>query len=540
MVYRIDVVIKKDSGMSSVKYNIIKIIAAITLLTGLYLYISPEAIAEAFSTMDVRWLLVALCLSPLFLGCRLFKWLLLIRQGNSEIRFVEIVPSYLRGMFVGLFTPLRLGEATRAIGSGDAPKQFALYIVEKLLEVVILLILCTLALIGYYSKMMWVLVPLFLLFLISRTLLSRICIGCIHLTNRIFHKPPSNELASVEKEIRGVRYGGCAIFSICVFVIFMVQVYIIMLGFGVEVSPSALLRFPIVLLGNALPITVGGFGVREAAAVVLLKSEGISAAVAASSFSIVAIMDLILPAFLGALFLIFKSKSKENEERVDTETGVDAKDWDVFWQQRDRRLSGRIISWVRCRYVTPKLVSLVMRSTQRGTLLEAGCGTGEVALQTAKIRGDRVVLVDKSKKALNMAQRKSEEMGIDARVLLCDIADLSSSLQNEENVTAFNVGVIEHFIDCSEILNEMSNVSDKSALAVIPESSIFWRVFVGITSKLGLVPDDFFIKLYTKNGLRSVVEGAGLNVIEMNRVRIFGVIPYLGVSFGNLAEKGGL
>ena len=520
------------------RYRSLKIIIAVLLLAGLCIYASPRAMLDAIVGIDVKWLVTAVLFVPLFLMLRMLKWYYLIHQIDRDLRFADIFSSYLRGMLVGLFTPLRLGEATRAMGTRNAASNFALFVVEKMIEVSCLLALCSIALITLESTLAWVLLPLFIVALFSRRAFAYVGIRCLRLSRRFFGKPSTEQLPLAEQAVGRLKLWGCTVLSFCVFLVFMGQVYLVMFGMDYTVPVSIIINYPLVLVGNTLPVTVGGFGIRETIAVLLLEPQGIAPAVAMSGFAMVALLDLIVPAFIGTVVTLFihKGRSSTAAECNDdtsacTASGTDSEGWDQFWLQRDRRPIGRLLSWVSRRFVTPKLVALVLKNTERGTLVEAGCGTGDVSLQSAHFRGDRVVLVDRSRRALAMAQQKSRALGVRAEILQCDIAALSAHLKSMPDATVFNIGVIEHFPDCSRVLLEMAQVSGHGAFAVIPERSSFWRIFVAVTMWLGLVPDDFFIRLYSRDDLHAVVEHAGLRVMGMERTRIFGVIPYLGVTF---------
>ncbi|MCK4827523.1 flippase-like domain-containing protein, partial [bacterium] len=203
-----------------VKFSYFKIIVAIALIVGLCAYISPRAILVAIEGMDLGFLSVAIALMPVFILCRTLKWYFLVRQINSDIRFVDILPSYLRGMLAGLFTPLRLGEAIRTIGTGQTSTQCALFVVEKMIELLSLLVLCSIVLIKLQPEMAWVMIPACLIILFSRRILIYIAIRSVRLLSRLFHKPSSVDLPQVEDDIRRLRLSGCAILSVCVFLIF--------------------------------------------------------------------------------------------------------------------------------------------------------------------------------------------------------------------------------------------------------------------------------------------------------------------------------
>jgi len=234
-------------------------------------------------------------------------------------------------------------------------------------------------------------------------------------------------------------------------------------------------------------------------------------------------------AFLkGVLSSLFGGKKIRAGQKA---ASVETEEWDAFWEKRKEKLLGRLLVWFRRRFVTTTLAHYIQRNTHKGTLIEAGCGSGETTLQVASRRGDRVVLVDKSPQALALAKRLARQYGIDVRFVECDIAELSAHIRPARENIAYNIGVIEHFRDPSSILCEMARVSGHYAIAVIPERSMFWLVFIQISRLLRLVPPDFFIRFFDQKQLSSLIIDAGLKVQWVRRVRIFGLISYLGVCY---------
>jgi cyclopropane fatty-acyl-phospholipid synthase-like methyltransferase len=178
------------------------------------------------------------------------------------------------------------------------------------------------------------------------------------------------------------------------------------------------------------------------------------------------------------------------------------------------------------------MVRFLLRRTASGVLVEAGCGTGEVSLEVARRRGDRVVLVDMSEEALQQAQAVFAAANIPVQALQCDVAELGDHLSRVGDATVFNIGVIEHAGDCTKMLQQMAALAGRKALVIVPERSAFWMGFVEASRRLRLVPEDFFILLYDVDTLKSAVRGAGLHVVGVERIRAAGLIPYLAVEFG--------
>jgi len=210
----------------------------------------------------------------------------------------------------------------------------------------------------------------------------------------------------------------------------------------------------------------------------------------------------------------------------------DEKDnWDKFWKERSQKPLGLLITWVRARFITKALSSYISSNTEKGILIEAGCGSGEVSLQVAKKRGDQVILIDKSSDAIAIAKQMAGKYQVNATLLQCDIIELSKNVSPSPQNIVYNIGVVEHFDDCSVILKEMARVSGHSAIAIVPEKSLFWIIFIWLSRLMRLVPDDFVVYIYNENSFRKVIESAGMQILWAKRIRIFGVIPYLGMCF---------
>ena len=80
----------------------------------------------------------------------------------------------------------------------------------------------------------------------------------------------------------------------------------------------------------------------------------------------------------------------------------------------------------------------------------------------------------------------------------------------------------------------MAAVSGQWALAVVPGRSILVALLIHMNIIfLKLVPDGFYIHLFTTKELEDTAERAGLNVIGISSTRILGIIPYTGIRFSD-------
>lgn len=498
-----------------------RILTTLVLFTLIFIFVSPIAALNKLLECNAKLIFFAVILVPVFVFFRLFKWFLLARQADVSIQLVEIVPHYLWGMAVGLVTPGRIGELVRLRGLNITKKHGAsLFLLEKLIEVSVLVFLCTTSLIFLGLLPFWyfpmALAGVFVLYFFLLQLDGL---------------PP--RLKELKYAFSKIKITGCLFFSFLCFLVFCVQAFMVLKSMHINIGVDVIFFFPIILLGNFLPITVGGFGVRETIAIVILKQKGVPSEIAMGSITIVALIDLVLPALIGLVMNLYNksTNSHPNTTTNSTNQNLTPDQWDVFWEQRKTNRLGRFIGWFRHRFVTSALIKYILKNTQRATLVEAGCGAGEVTLTVSKIRGDKVVLVDSSSLALSIAKQKASELGIPAIYIQCDIEQLSNHIKQISNSIVYNIGVIEHFKDCTKVLQEMDKVSSMYAIALIPEKSIFWTTYIGLAFKLRMVPPNFYIYLFDESKLRRIVEKAGISILWVRRLRIFGFIPYLGICF---------
>ena len=100
--------------------------------------------------------------------------------------------------------------------------------------------------------------------------------------------------------------------------------------------------------------------------------------------------------------------------------------------------------------------------------------------------------------------------------------------QTEDSI-AFNIGVIEHFKDCTNVLRKMLKVSGRYSIAIVPENSIFWKTFIWIEFKLKLLPKDLYTYLFNQKELEGLAEKIGAKINWIKRVRVLGVFSYLAI-----------
>jgi glycosyltransferase 2 family protein len=274
-------------------------ITTISLFTLIFVFVSPIKAFEKVLACDKVFLLSSSLLIPIFLFFRIFKWFLLARQIDEQIRVKEFVSDYLWGMALGLVTPGRVGEVSRIKHIRVSRNRgVALYILEKFLEVTALFFLCLPGL--FYQS----LVPVWILFscLIAMPLI-------VFTVAKVFNL--MGTLKKIRHYIEQFKTSGCWLLSLLCLLVFCIQGFLILRGMNENISPMVIIFIPWILIGNLIPVTIGGFGARESLAILFLKEHNISSEEAMSFITLVGLLNLVLPALVGAVLNLNRKATHE-------------------------------------------------------------------------------------------------------------------------------------------------------------------------------------------------------------------------------------
>ncbi|MCK5853081.1 flippase-like domain-containing protein, partial [bacterium] len=100
------------------------------------------------------------------------------------------------------------------------------------------------------------------------------------------------------------------------FAMFYFQAFVILNAFFDQPPIATILFFPLITLSTIIPVTIGGLGIREWAAALLLKQFDIPEAVAVNTFFMHFILINFIPALIGAPFVqrLIRSKKAIEEQ----------------------------------------------------------------------------------------------------------------------------------------------------------------------------------------------------------------------------------
>lgn len=274
-----------------------------------------EALIERVERVDGGWIAVAIALHFAAVLIGVVRWRLLLRASAIELPFSFLTRSYLIGRFVGAFTPStagldgwRLWEVGRASGSmgGSA----AAILVEKLVGLISMALVCALllpfggaALIGESALV------LALALALGATIALSI-LGRPKLLEKIAARSPLMRARAMKiaasvgtSRLGAARIGRAIALGVVSHAAISSVFYATARALGLDVDTLTLLS-----VGNAItiavliPISVGGVGVRESVAVVLLAGAG----VVSTEAVLVALLGYVTgqaPALIGGVCL---------------------------------------------------------------------------------------------------------------------------------------------------------------------------------------------------------------------------------------------
>lgn len=273
------------------------------LLTLIVLKVHPERVFNAVGSANLVYLVLALALTLPFLYLKVVRWHVMLEVAGIRATFSEATFSLIAGMGFALVTPARLGEIVRGAYLRDSQKLkiAGLVLVDKAFDVLVLVILSAA---GAWTTIGW---------WAGAGLLCAALVGLLVVyrpreaharARRISSRLPGT--AKIDSVLSGLEALSPATTTFFLaltalsFAVVLLQFGLILLSWRSWSPDIVFLTFPLVVLTNVLPITIGGLGVREGAAVLLLGHYGVSPAHAALAAFLMFTVNTALPGLIGA------------------------------------------------------------------------------------------------------------------------------------------------------------------------------------------------------------------------------------------------
>jgi len=274
--------VKTEAVRARVK-NLLRWGVSIGLLALLFTRFDFTSILRVCLRATPGFFLAALALYLASQAVSALRWRNLARGIGFRARLPECLEFYAIGMFFGLVVPSTIGsDAARALYLGERPPgrtaAFSTVLFDRLIGLVMLAAVAAVALLGPNADL-----PV--------SLELGVVVVCLGLTASWFSIPLIARLLPpgqrwrrlVEEELLPffrdrALLGTAALLSLGVHVLQIVSQKLLTDALGLHVPFGFVAMYhPLVALAAALPLTIGGFGLREAAYAALLPYGGINA-----------------------------------------------------------------------------------------------------------------------------------------------------------------------------------------------------------------------------------------------------------------------
>ena len=274
--------------------------------------VKPSQLLDAVRTLSPLHLALAMALTLPFLTLKALRWHLLLRAGRCQATFAQAFVSLIGGMGLALVTPARIGEVSRAAYLPEPRKLRvgALVMVDKMYDVIVLALLSVAGAARLVSPLFALALGLFGVAGVYLALrprdLRRVYAG-VGLRLPMYAK--IDKVLEGFAEFRATVGALCLLYTFGSFLIVLFQYWIILRAWHVGGLDVVVYCFPLVVLTNAVPLTVAGLGIREGTAILLLNHFGIASQVAGTSAFLMSFMNTVLPGLLGAAVTPFLRRS---------------------------------------------------------------------------------------------------------------------------------------------------------------------------------------------------------------------------------------
>jgi len=205
------------------------------------------------------------------------------------------------------------------------------------------------------------------------------------------------------------------------------------------------------------------------------------------------------------------------------------KEWDHFWKEYHSSNAERHYIIARDAIIR-KNAKLLHK--EKIKILEAGCGFGSNSRILNRESGFEVHCIDISEEAINKVK---EEI---PRAYVGDIVKMP--FKNDSFDIVFSAGVIEHFRDDTEVVNELYRITNKNGLIItfVPGRYTLWQIYKLLMGKRWVAS---YEKNYTITMLKNsffkhdvkMVDSGGIDPFSFNALllKLFKVKIFPNISF---------
>jgi len=286
-----------QKGIKSSIFNIVKLLLTIYIIYFIFKKIPLGSVVTSLSSIRLLFFGIAFAFGLLFTLFKIYKWYLLIKNLDPNISFLSAMDGYLSGMSLGIITPGRVGEFGRIIEISNEKRIAGLGLVlwDKVFD------LCIVILMSLWG--IWYFLSPF-----TSIIMASIIIGLLYFILQpkyleiLLKFPIIKKYPQLLEGLRHLKVKSivvCLSLTLLCYTLVLIEALFLLKSFGNTSNLAIFIAYPLVMLTNLIPITIGGLGVREGFAILLLGKFGISTGTAFNLAFLIFLTNTALPAFWG-------------------------------------------------------------------------------------------------------------------------------------------------------------------------------------------------------------------------------------------------
>jgi uncharacterized membrane protein YbhN (UPF0104 family) len=285
------------------------------LIGCMLLWVRPAHIQSIVSGANLFLLGLGLSLTPVVIAIKGLRWWLLIRTVSRSVTFREGMSSYLAGLALATVTPFGVGEAGRGlfIVGGNGSLLIGKTILDKVIDFSMVILFAAVGLIILGDEKTSIVGLVFLCLLLSGWILIGALLPRLMAKAGSFYRLQQVLLALATTSRRQLLVNG--VLALIGFGTFYLQAFVLLRAVWPATTWMVLPTFPIITFSTILPIAVGGIGIREWTAVLLLTGFNIPAEAAFAAFFGHFIIVQLIPALLGVPIIVVHWQSSRTRAR---------------------------------------------------------------------------------------------------------------------------------------------------------------------------------------------------------------------------------
>ena len=295
----------------------IKLLITAVILYILVYTIKLDAIIEAIRNADKKPVYIALALIPVNLLLQAVKWRILLTSLKPSAKWFEVFSSLLVGFTLGLVTPGRIGEYSRAFAVKDTnPLQvLGISLADKFYNLACTALFGGLAIFTLpgmvLQQNLYIIITSILLYSFGAFIIIYLALhpgfirGLLYSFSLMI--PKRDKLKALISCLDGItqkRARTVFLLSIAFFLTFITQFYLLATAFSDLAFIDGIRGLPAIIFTKTfLPISLGGLGVGELASVQFLSLFKVEPEDALNASLVLFAFNVLMPGLVGIFFI---------------------------------------------------------------------------------------------------------------------------------------------------------------------------------------------------------------------------------------------